>query len=204
MPRYLLNSLAFFLLVWASPVSADTWCGDPPGRALDYLNERHRQHLGVVERVHFTDDVRTLRRGATGSIAGDIDYVLNWFANHHGALDAMARLAVREGTNVPRRASWPVECRFHWAARVNPRDGMVPLIRGMYHHRSGDDVSARQYLERAVDLSPNNPEIRYNAGLILFRLGHYEAARNHARRAYSLGHPLPGLRNMLAEAGYPL
>lgn len=195
------------LLMLLAPlaVEAQTWCGDPPGRALDYTDpEQRARFLGIVERYHFNDDVRSLRRGATGYIENDLDYVLNFYPNHPAALDALSRLAVRENSPQPGRAQHSIECRFHWAEQVNPRDAMVPLIQGLYYHRLGQNDKAREHLQRAMQLSPNSPEVQYNLGLVLFRLGDYAAARTHARRAYSLGYPLPGLRNLLADAGYPL
>ena len=197
--------LLMLLIPLSVQAQTQTWCGDPPGRALDYTNpEQRARFIGTVEHHHFTDDVRNLVRGATTYIGRDLDYVLNFYPNHPAALDALSRLAVRENSPQPGSARHSIECRFHWAEQVNPRDGMVPLVQGMYYHRLGQNDTARQHLQRAVQLSPNNPEVQYNLGLVLFRLGDYTAARTHARRAYSLGYPLPGLRNLLAEAGYPL
>lgn len=206
MSRYGIIVFYLVLIALAIPVSAQDWCGEPPGRALDYLDSQHNRvrDLRMVERVHFTEDVQSLRRGATGSIAGDLEYVLNWFPNHHGALDTFSRLAVREGTDKPRRATWPIDCRFQWAAKVNPRDPRIPLIQGIHHYRLSEYGVARTHLERAVQMAPNDAEIQYSLGLVLFRLGDHQTARDHARRAYSLGYPLPGLKNMLAESGYPL
>ena len=200
------NLMRFLLLVLILPVSAgaQTWCGDPRGRALDYTDPRHHGRQKSIEQVHFNDDVRSLRRGATGYVINDIEYMLNWFPNHHQALDSLTRLALREGTPQPRRSNASVECRFQWARQVNPRDAMVPLIHGLYFYRQDNHAEARQHFELAASLDSNNPEVQYNLGLVLFRLGDYTAARTHARRAYSLGYPLPGLRNLLADAGYPL
>lgn len=47
-------------------------------------------------------------------------------------------------------------------------------------------------------------EINYFLGLVLFDLKDYATAREYARKAYSLGYPLPGLRDKLARAGFPL
>lgn len=206
MSRYGIIVLSLLFAAFAAPASAQDWCGEPPGHALDYLDgQRNRaSDLRLVENRHFTEDVRTLRRGSSSYLINDIEYVLNWFPNHHGALDAFSRLAVREGTDKPSRATWPLECRFQWATRVNPKDPRVPLIQGVHHYRLSEYGVARKHLERAVKLAPNDAETQYSLGLVLFRLGEHQAALNHARRAYSLGYPLPGLKNMLAEAGYPL
>jgi tetratricopeptide (TPR) repeat protein len=47
-------------------------------------------------------------------------------------------------------------------------------------------------------------ELENVLGLAYFQKKNYEKARDHARTAYSLGYPLPGLRDKLAKAGYPL
>ena len=186
------------------PVFGAGWCGPPPGLNLDYLDPENGGRLSNVERVHFTDDVRSLRSGSTGYVIQDIEFVLNVFPNHHGGLDAMSRLAIREGASQPRRARWPIECRFQWASQRNANDGMVSLIQGVHYHRLGNRAEARTHLERAAELSPENPEVRYNVGLLLFRYGEHDAAYEHAKEAYAMGYPLPGLRNMLERAGYSL
>jgi tetratricopeptide (TPR) repeat protein len=43
-------------------------------------------------------------------------------------------------------------------------------------------------------------EIHYNLGLIELELGNTESAMAHAKEAYALGHPLPGLRRKLMQA----
>lgn len=202
----LLLALIFFLAV--PPVAqAGVWCGELTRQygPYDYTNPQHRaRHLGVVERVHFTEDVRTLRKGSTSYLARDIEYVLNWFPNHHQALDAFVRLALREGTTRPERSSSDIECRFQWAIQIQPRDAMVRVIRANYYHRSGRPGDAREQLHAAMQLEPENPEVHYNLGLALVNLRDFENARTHAEEAYRGGYPLPGLRNMLERAGYPL
>jgi tetratricopeptide (TPR) repeat protein len=44
-------------------------------------------------------------------------------------------------------------------------------------------------------------EIHYNLGLMELELGNKESAVKHARQAYALGHPLPGLQRKLEKAG---
>ena len=43
-------------------------------------------------------------------------------------------------------------------------------------------------------------EIHYNLGLIELELGNTESAVAHAKEAYALGHPLPGLKRKLIQA----
>ena len=196
--------MVLMILPGFAPAQEASWCPEFTGRGLDYNEMKNRARLDVVERVHFTEDVRTLRRGATSYLARDIEFVLNSFPNHPQALDALSRLAVREGATQPGRARVDIECRFQWAIQRNPQDAMVRVIRGIYYHRVGRHNDAREQLRIAVELAPENPEVHYNLGLILLQLRDFENARIHAAEAYSRSYPLPGLRNMLDRAGYPL
>jgi tetratricopeptide (TPR) repeat protein len=68
--------------------------------------------------------------------------------------------------------------------------------------RFGD---ARSILEEGdTRTGGGSAEINYFLGLVLVDLKDYAAAREYARKAYTLGYPLPGLRDKLARAGYPL
>ena len=55
-------------------------------------------------------------------------------------------------------------------------------------------------LKAAVEMAPENATINYNLGLVYMKLKDYDNAKIYADKAYSLGFPLPGLRNQLAEA----
>lgn len=59
-------------------------------------------------------------------------------------------------------------------------------------------------LEGNLATDGQSAEIHYFLGLVLVDLKDFAAAREHAQRAYELGYPLPGLRDRLARAGYPL
>ena len=205
--RNLLSLVLAVLLMGAGGFAqAQSFCPPLDGRQAgrDYLDPSVRQAAVGVERRHFTESVRTLQRGETSRLISDIEYMLNMFPNHHGALDALTRLALRENAATPRGAALSTECRFMRAAQISPRDGMVPLIHGIYLVKRGQTENARKELEKAATLSPNDANVQYNLGLVLLQLKEYQAARRHAKVAYDLGFPLPGLRNLLARAGYPL
>mgnify|MGYP002620391300 FL=1 len=204
------RSVAVFLLllVFQATVFAQPVCPPLDGRNWnnDYRDPSQTGHLRVVERFHFNDNVRTLRgsaRGSAGTLRGDLDYVLNHFPNHHPALDALVRLALRERNPEP-LGMVHIDCRFQQARRVVPNDGMVPMLQAQYYMQSGRQREVVALLELATGLSPHDANVHYNAGLLYFRLNAFEKAREHGRRAYEMGFPLPGLRSMLARAGYPL
>lgn len=209
LPPKLIKFFIFLIFILLSDLSfADIHC--PPLESKygnrDYLNPKNRDYIKTVENAHFNENVRQLKGGArasSGGVAGDLRYTLNWFPNHHHALDALVRLAIRENTSTPIGLEH-IECRFQWAKAVNPKDGMVYFIEARYYFEKGNNKLAESLLEKAAELSPNDANVLYNVGLLYFSMGQYDSALRHAKSAYALGFPLPGLRNMLKKEGYYL
>lgn len=198
----------FIILVVANNLQAEnSYCGElkPPGQygPYDYTDPTHRkENLSIVERHHFTPNVKNLIKGESSSLGGDIDYTLRAFPNHHQALVAMGKLFLREKTERPRKAEFTIECYFDRAIRFKPGDGIVRMLYGNYLLKLGgrsDDV-LEQYHE-AIRLQPENANINYNLGLLYLKKKDYELAIVHAKQAYELGFPLPGLRNKLMKTG---
>jgi tetratricopeptide (TPR) repeat protein len=170
---------------------------------FDYADpEMRRSRLPIVEIAHFNNDVASLKRGLSGTVLDELDYTLRAFPNHHLALDAMARLHEREGTNRIRGARYSLECWFERAQRLNPRDGVVRMVFGVHLMRTGKLEDAEKALVEARELNPDSAEAHYNLGLLYVRRGKYPEARDAAERAYSLGFPLPGLRDQLKAKGH--
>jgi tetratricopeptide (TPR) repeat protein len=197
-----------WLLLLAMPATADTWVGDCGnfdeaisgfGGPFDYNDPGQAAQLELVERHHFTTEIATLQRGNLGPT---IHYTLNRFPNHPRALDAMSRLSVRDGVAQPPGARYTADCYFERGIRWRPRDPNVRLVYAIHHHRLGRIDRAIEQARIGLELAPDHPEIHYNLGLFLVRKGDYAGAREHAERAYELGHPLQGLRNRLRRAGH--
>ena len=159
------------------------------------------QPLVLVEGSHFTPDIENLRRGKRGSIGSDIDYTLRAFPNHYRALDAMMRLAVRDRTPQPEGATYTVNCYFDRAVRFRPHDGVVRLMFGLFYYRNGDLKNAIVQGSLGDELTPNNPNIKYNLGLFYFQAKEYEKALSYAQQAQLLGTKLPGLKRKLVKIG---
>lgn len=179
-------------------------CGDPFRNhygPYDYRLTTAEQRA-IVERIHFTPAVESLRAGNTSSgPGGDLSYTLNVYPNHHRALMSMMKFAVREGTSQPRGSARRVECWFDRAERFRPDDAMVKVIHGMYLMQAGKSQQAVVKLEQARTLESNSANVHYNLGLAYFELKEYDKALESAHAAYSAGFPLPGLRNKLQRAG---
>jgi len=194
------------ILVVATNLQAQPYCGevDVPGEfgPYDYTNAYDRSHLPIVERGHFTSNVRNLIKGETSSIAGDLGYVLRKFPNHHPALLLMSKLSFKEKTTHTKGARYPVECYFERAMRFKPGDAMVRMIYANHLLKLGgrQDEAMEQYHE-AIRLEPENANINYNIGLIYLKEKDYEQAIVYAKKAYELDFPLPGLRNKLMKTG---
>lgn len=228
---FLLITLAALTLIPAiAQAKQARWVGDTlQGRAcsnfvgaetranvFDYTDPRDRaNHLGIVERVHFTERVRSLRGGENQSHPlNDLEYTLGRFPNHHQALYAMIRYATEAAFAQEAKRAWssmrrgeeslPPECYLQRASDFAPDDHRVRVLAGLYYHREGEYQAAAQAYESAIEMNPDSAEAHYNYGLMLADMERFSEAREHARRAYELGYPLQGLRQRLAAAGHPL
>jgi Flp pilus assembly protein TadD len=176
------------------------YCGEL-GNSNDYNDSEKKGLLALVEQYHFTSNVETLRSGNSGPIGGELTYTLMMFPNHHRALAALGKLALRENTLKPPGAKYSVGCFFDRAIRFRPNDAIVRMVYGNYLQKAGQPDKALEQFQIAVDLQPEDPTINYNLGLLHMQKKDYEQAKTYARKAYELGFPLPGLRNQLMKAG---
>lgn len=173
---------------------------------FDYTNPDHfREMLPRVEGAHFDNGVEYLRGHAQHplNLPGDIDYTLRAFPNHHRALYTMARyqlqVAKKQYNRKPMRYS--ARCYFERAMAFKPDDGVVRMIYGVYLFKAGKFEESTQRFQEALERSPNDAEVHYNLGLVLVQTKKYDDALRHAKIAYELGHPMPGLRKQLQRAG---
>ncbi|BCT69210.1 tetratricopeptide repeat protein [Nitrosospira sp. NRS527] len=204
-----MKAMPFIVILVVSIISADLkaapapYCGEviPGGAGGDYTNLDYRGNLKTVEDYHFTPNVEKLISGNTGYIGGDLSYTLLLFPNHHRALAAMGKLALKEKTLKPSGSKYSVECFFDRAMRFKPTDGMVRMVYGNYLMKAGQIDKATEQLQIAAELQPENPTINYNLGLLYMQRKNYEQAKTYAKKAYELGFPLPGLKNQLIKAG---
>jgi hypothetical protein len=169
---------------------------------FDYRDPTARtQSLEMVESFHFTQDVEQLVRGAaSGTLIGDLDYTLRAFPNHHRALSAVSRYELRGGGTWINPAIRSAACYFNRALAFQPGDAIVRLLFSNHLLKSGNKQAAREQLDEAVALQPNDVEVSYNAGLLYLEFGDLARAKQLAEVAYAGGYPLPGLRRKLAAA----
>ena len=173
----------------------------------DYMNPTHyRERLPIVEKYHFNANVENLRDTMPGGTIGShLLYVIRSFPNHHRALAAFAKLWERSGTlaNPPPgvdRQQTP-DFVYRRAIEFAPSDGKVRLLYGIYLYDIDRRSEALEMINEAAELAPDTADINYNLGLMYLRLGENEKADAYASKAYTQGHPLPGLRKQMISAG---
>lgn len=198
--------LTAVLLAWAaSGAQAANICGalENGNGPFDYRKaaSEHLALLKLVEGAHFTEEVEQGIRGNRGTLGNDLDYTLRAFPNHVRALAAMARVAMKEKKIQLSGAKYPAECYFDRAIRFAPDDGAVRATYGGYLFARGQTDAALTMFSVAAQLNPDNATINYNLGLAHLKKKNYEQANLYAHKAYALGFPLPGLKNLLLAAG---
>lgn len=165
---------------------------------FDYLKRKKLvENLHLVEKAHFKYKTEQLL-DREHSLKGDLDYTLRAWPNHHRALAAIIRFkTLKNGTPVS-----AVECYLLRAINFVPTDFTPYMLYGVYLHRLGHKKKALKQYESAAKISPKNPELHYNWGLLLISMKKYDEANNHAVLAYKGGYPLPGLKQKLSKLGY--
>jgi tetratricopeptide (TPR) repeat protein len=198
--------LLFFVLCGPGPLTAlERECGTLKNAygPYDYMNaEDRRKRLPIVEGGHFTPQVEALISGeTTTNAAGDLDYTLRAFPNHHRALSAMSRyqLSHKRSTNA---GYYTAECYFKRALEFKPDDAVVSYIYGIHLYKQHKYKQALSYYKRAESLQPDSAELNYGLGLLYMKLRNFDKAESYARKAYQQGYPLPGLKNALKRKGY--
>lgn len=170
---------------------------------VDYLSPSAQARIRGIESNHLNAGVENLERGqSTANVGGDLRFILSIIPNHHRAMNALMRLALRDKTETPAESGpLTVKCWLHRATVFSPDDGQSYLVHGVYLARLGQKLAALEQLQRAFKLMPDDANVNYNLGLVYFDDKKYESALEHAKRAYAAGFPLPGLRQKLIQAG---
>jgi len=170
-----------------------------------------QQYVRAVDTHHLFPAEEQVIKGFTTSSSGakfrniweEIDFTLRWFPNHPKGLQFMARW-------LPKYSHPPdkgIEYYFRKAIEYRPTpefrpvDATTRMLYAIYLHKNKKYQKAQEQYESALSIAPNNSEIHYNLGLLLVARKNYSAALKHAHAAYSLGFPLPGLKNKLKKAG---
>lgn len=158
--------------------------------------------IAFVEVRHFPRHVELLQRGArSGTVAGDLQYMLETFPNHPRALRATAEMFRRNGGVTPAYMNYSIECWFDRAIAYRKNDGDVRVIYAEHLFKTGKKDLAMEQALVAESVAADNARLHYNVGLVFFDLGDFDRARQHAIKAAELGFNLPGLPGKLKKAG---
>ena len=82
----------------------------------------------------------------------------------------------------------------HQSLEVNARDAISWSQLAYYSSRARDDSDVRAYTSRALQLNPDDPNVRYYTALTALELGDPAAALESLSRAVQLGYPPPLVR----------
>lgn len=95
--------------------------------------------------------------------------------------------------------------QFDRAISTHPEYGGAYIAKASLLKKNGSlDAAIAVLLQGSEATEGKSAELENALGLAYFQQKSYPKALDHARKAYSLGYPLPGLRDKLAKAGYPL
>jgi len=205
-PTRLLVSLGFFWISASALAQDQNACPEilRVGQfgPFDYQQSvKFAKQIDVVERVHFTQDVETLKHGAAGPLAADLNYTITAIPNHHRALDSISRLSIKLNRPFIPGMRCSADGFFERAIRFAPNDPWVHLAYGVHLFRWKKLSKAEEELLQADKMMPNQGGIEYNLGLLYVDLKQWDKAMAYAQKAYAHGYSLPGLKNMLVSAG---
>lgn len=167
---------------------------------LDYRTINPKT-LKLIEDYHFSRKVEMLRQGQSSTIGGDLKYTLNAVPNHPRALRSTAEFFRRRGPEATVQMGMGLPCWFDRAISYRPDDPTVRILYADELLRQGKRDEAVEHLRVAEENARQSAMVHYNLGLLYLDLKDYSSSVEHARKAYDLGAPLPGLKNRLAQAG---
>lgn len=167
---------------------------------LDYRTINPKT-LKLIEDYHFPRKVEMLRGGQSSTIGGDLRYTLNAIPNHPRALRTTAEYFRRLGPRATVQMGLGLQCWFDRAVAYRPNDPTVRILFAEELLRQGKRAEATEHLKIAEQHASQSAMVHYNLGLLYLDLKDYASSVQHARKAYELGAPLPGLKNKLAQAG---
>jgi tetratricopeptide (TPR) repeat protein len=147
-------------------------------------DKKHRDFLrqNVLGEYRFTYDRIPASHPFRAEIAGRMALVYEDLGESENALAVVDKAIEECGT-----------CASAWQAKA------------MLFRSQNKLEEARKVLEEGDRATEGkSAEINYFLGLVLLDLKDWDEAQARARKAYELGHPLPGLRDRLAKAGHPL
>ena len=203
--RYSLVLLLFFALfakLARAEVSAEL-CGpiSLPMQFGPYDYRTDKDKLTIVEVAHFTAQVEALLRGqSSASFAGDINYTLQRFPNHHRALVSVMRMVDRKMLAVHELPRLP-ECYFERALRWRKDDVVARMLYAKFLADQNRKHEAIHQLEITERYAADNPLTHRNLGRLLIEMREYPSALAQAYKLLKLDPADTSLRESLTLVG---
>lgn len=168
----------------------------------------------LVEGVHFDEHYQAYKIGKKkfkkkhdGIIetpAAGFGYTLWAFPNHYMALAAVEDLGAKQKSEKLDGLPLRVHCYFQRAVKFVPNDGIVRALYAYYLARRNEPMKAENQITEAINLQPDNMNIRVYVATAYMEMGKPEKAIEHAKAAYASGYPFPGLKQRIEKAGWSL
>ncbi len=157
---------------------------------MQLLRNNEEAHLGKAKA-----DLATGKPHRIEYAVADFGYILSRWPNHPQALLGMFDAA--------RLLNRPQLFQQYSKAAIEVAPDAAPtyVIIGTYLMRQGNTKDAEPLLTKALQLDPESINAHYNLGLLYAQTKRLDLANRHAQKAYSMGHPMPGLRKRLEAEG---
>lgn len=166
-------------------------------KANDYYAALVTGGYQVVDQYHLGPCEKRLGARDYPRAMGECNFILKIFPNHPTALALMSEIC--EQWKSP---TCMLDDYFQAAIAINPKVAETYVILGIHLHRVHQYEKAIERYQQALQLDPNLTSAHYDLALAYLKTQRFALANEHAQRAYALGASVPGLRNMLQEAGH--
>jgi tetratricopeptide (TPR) repeat protein/DNA-binding winged helix-turn-helix (wHTH) protein len=181
---------------WTNLGGAQTMAGDFESGRLAYEESLKIEktgtaysNLGVI--YYYLGEFEKSVAEHRAAIALNPDQTMNWL-NLADALYFAGETT--EAKSAFRNASELAESRLS----VDPDDAYTMLLLGWAQQMLGDTAAAKEFIDKGLDMAPNNPYGQYYSGLIEVGAGNHEGALRALQSALDNGYPA----KMLAAEPY--
>jgi len=165
----------------------------------DYRVDRSR--IAFIESNHFLPQVQALTGGVSGTIGGELSFLLRHVPNHHKALLLLITYGERLKWVQPSGLIYPYECWYERAIRWKPDDAVARMIYAMYLNKHSRTKDALVQLNSAAAVAGDSGFTHYNVGLVYLEMKEYDLALARAHTAQALGFERTELRDRLKAVG---
>ena len=158
---------------------------------FDYTNaELRSKHLLIVEKYHFSDEVKRFQVYENRAPQANLNYTLSAWPNHHQALISVANYQLLYSVGIKKEPLFtPAECYFQRAIHFSREDGVTYLLYARFLTKMKQYVKAEKEYQNALRLLPDSPVVHYNYGILLLKMRNIEEGKVQAELAKKLGHP---------------